>query len=137
MTLREISNILLENLKENSGAIGCATDNIRAGKAMEMPSEAPFVWLYAEPKDLLVESRNFIASGQITLFCGVQSELIENSRIDAIELAERVYRILASTATIEFEDIKISFDNYYNDIAPSIAVAVVEISIIYELTELI
>lgn len=134
MKLNEICNVILEELKSSYSSIGCEEKNIRLGKFGEMPTVAPFIWLYAEPKEVLTKAGVFdMGKGKISIFCGAKSKSADEARLESIKILERSIRCVLYTTTTQTNIIELSFDSMYSDIAVTFA----EFEVQYQLESLL
>lgn len=120
MSFREVADSILSLLRTEANILGLPATNIEYGKFGIMPAASPFIWIYLEPlenEDLV--SAKYIRRGKTTIFCGVSRQSQYEAILDAIELSERVWRLLFERISYVMENVHIGFDHVYADYAVS------------------
>ncbi len=135
MTFRDISEALLDCMLLNAESIGVPAKNIRLGKVGEMPSSAPFLWLFLSPAEIiLADGAADMAKGELILFAGDKSKTPDESRLKSQEYLERAFRFAVDILQLDgASNPLVQFDSYYSDIA----VNMIQLYFVYQLTEVL
>lgn len=121
-TFREAFESVLTVLKENAVALATPVDAIEPGKLATMPTQAPFIWVYAKPAAPRASESSAAAIRKMgfTVFVGVSDDTAPApayNSIRAIELADRASLFIAMNAGIgklekPLTDYDSEYDNY-------------------------
>ena len=129
MTLKETISAILNLLHNAADSLGTPASNINYGCFGRMPTETPFIWIYAEPipKPFGYSGIEDLRRAKITAFCGASSDDQFNSQMLALEIAEKSLVALLAEYPALLENAQYGYDQTYADIA----VAYIEFEVSY------
>lgn len=117
-TLRELKSSIRTALRTESVALAVPETFIEFGKYGVMPTKTPAIWVYAEPQSMLTErTRSSVRTATITIAC------LHKTDDDALELGERVEKVLAESSIELLTLAPAQMDGVYADVATVVLTA--------------
>lgn len=94
--------------------------SVEKGRAGYLPSETPFILLFAEKlgnDNLLENCQQLKSTSEITIFIGQSSNVNEDAILDCYELADYLFEVVRDAIGQRIMSAKSGVDSIYNDIS--------------------